>query len=416
MKRASFVSIFFPMVLSFVTGRLIIQTDLLMLSRLGPGATAAFGIPGRVLFLDFVLSLAMTPIVSVAVAESKDENERRRALQNVISLSALTALALTLFGLMAYFPFVSYLAPNAEVAVLAKQALLWMILATPFRFVEVVGSVAVYALGKGRQLVVLDVVQLVLNAGLNYALIYGLKMGFAGSYLGTSLISMVGAMTVLHLLSDGNGILSLFKVPSFDWSCSVLKKVSIEGIRLGSAQLVNLIALSMLSRSDSVDPMSAFAVQTAFQSLLFMPVIAVMRSTAIWAPTSGCGLRRLAVQGSLLAVLGSLTLLCLGKWIGVNAYGFSASTMYWWWPFYVIVACSIPLKYLDAIQRGVLQSQKKFSTILKADAFAQWALLLPILFLGLRYANPWFAWSSYAIADLAAAAVLFIPGRRVLSS
>lgn len=66
-----FASAYGVMLFSFIASRLLLQTDLFMLSALGPDATAAFAIPVRVMFIDIIFAMALGPVVLVAIGKEK---------------------------------------------------------------------------------------------------------------------------------------------------------------------------------------------------------------------------------------------------------------------------------------------------------------------------------------------------------
>lgn len=68
LNLAAFWKAYFAVFLSFVTSRLLLQTDILMLTPLGLEATAAFAVPGRLMVIDAIIAFALGPVISVAIS------------------------------------------------------------------------------------------------------------------------------------------------------------------------------------------------------------------------------------------------------------------------------------------------------------------------------------------------------------
>lgn len=408
--------VLFPILLSFMTGRIILQTDLIMLAPLGEVATAAFGVPSRIMLIDIIAAFAIAPVVSVMVATAKTEHEKKIAIQGSLSFSAYLSVALTLAGLIFYPAIINAVVKNNAVAEMASGAVLWLTLAIPARLLQFVGAMILFGSNRGRHLIPIFGISIFLNGVLNWLLIYRLEMGFLGSYVATFIISHLEVVWMFWLLRKDTSLRTIIQFPKFAWVSSFIKNIGAELARLISWQLLWFVILMLLSSNAHwVSRLSAYSVAMEFYFFLMMPLMAFMRCTAIFlgphAELNGHQLyvsaKRLALLGMLVTALVSVGILIGGKYIGEMIYHLNSEAMDWWKPFIFITSVMLPLYYLNSIQRGIWQSKKQFRFLFLLEASASWGIFLPAAYVGFNTSNPWLVWGGMAIMEIVVACILF---------
>lgn len=422
-------TVFWPILLTFIGGRLVLQTDLIMVSRLGQSATAAFGIPLRIMLLDTILAFALAPVVAVLVAERREPGERAWVVRQALSLAAVLGVALVGAGLLVYPYAVRLVTADEEVVRLAQGAVFWLTLAIPLRLVDFVGGMSLHGLGRGRRVIPVKLAEIGINAALNWLLVYKLEFGFPGCYLGTLIASAVSVCWVLSILRSEIGPGPMLAVPDAAWARSTMSKAAVEFGRLVSEKTVAFLTLWIFaSGQGGVARLSAFSVAMEFQMLIFMPMIALMRATAISLSAEGAktdlgglyrSIRGVAVPGAAACAAVGALIGVFGGRIGWHLYRLDPAAMDWWIPMTAAFAVWLPMRFLDALQRGAWQSKKLFKEITVRETAVGWIFLLPCLFVAVRAQSPWLAWGTLLAGESLVALLLLVaarPGLRAVAA
>ena len=422
MGRA-FLRAYVPMLLSFMASRILIQTDLAMVAPVGEIETAAFSVPMRVMLVDTIVALAIGPVIAVAVARDDNTADRAQIVNNALSLSYYLGILLLAIGLLVYPSLVQVLVENEHVERLAKPAVLWLTFAIPARFVQFIGSMVLFASGRGRAVVPMLLVSIGLNVVLNWILIYRLNLGFEGSYISTFIISHVELLWTLWLLRSQVSITRLVSFPK-GGARHFMDGISAELARVLSWQLLWLALLALFNAdAGKTARLSAYSVTVELYFFLTMSLIAAMRSTAIvfagqidhLAGRLNATLRPILVIGVIVCVLTSLALVFFGPFLAQRVFHLSADALPWWQASVFIIAATFPISYVNAIQKGLWQSCNKFKLVFLVEAAICWMILFPVMYAGVSYDEPWLAWGGFAAFETFSLIALYAFRPRVRS-
>lgn len=411
---------FFPIFLSFICHRVILQTDIIMVSYLGELPTAAFGIPPKVMIFDMIVAFAMAPVISILVASSKSHDEIKKIISHSLTLSFLIGIFLVILGLVIYPPLVQVISSDKAVNDYANQALFYLTLAIPARLIVFVASMSLYAIGKGTCVVLLNFVSLALNVLLNWFFMYYLELGFKGCYISTFIVAHIGLVWAPYLLRNYISGSTLLKIPDLNWIKAYFAKIGAEWWRLASIFILDFVMIYLVAQgTGSVARLSAYSVIVELVGLILIPMIALMRSTAIiLAPVPEAKniysyLKESAKWGLVFLAPASFILLWSEHWIGKNVYHLSNQALFWWTPYFILLSFGLPLFFLNSLQRGAWQAQKKFGFISLVDIGCKCFIHLPILYVGLKMSEPWIAWSGFFISEVMIALLLYLARNRM---
>jgi Na+-driven multidrug efflux pump len=392
-----------------------------MLSPLGADAVGAYSVPSRVMLLDMIVALALGPVVSVIMAKANQTGEQEKVINNVLSLGLFFGIFLALCGLLIYPQIVEYLVADNEVASLSQQAVFYLTLAIPIRLMLFLGFMLIHGDGRGKAIMPLVFITIVLNGVLNWLFIYQMEFGFKGCYSATIITSMVELLIVLYLLSRSGSRLLMLGIPDKHWVLDILRKGGAEWGRLVSYQVVSLVLLALFAMDHGqAVQLEIFTLSTELMALLFMPMIAAMRSTAIILASLPQlqsqsqifrSLRHVAISGLSITFIFGLLILIAEDQVWSRLYGISSTAFVWWHPFLVVLAVTMPINYVNSLQRGVWQSRERYAFLFFVDFIVQWFILLPCVFVGIYFGNAWLTWMGWLIAEVSIAIVFFI-GRR----
>lgn len=390
-----------------MSGRLILQTDLFFLAQLGNLELAAFGVPLRVMFLDPIIAFALAPIFSVFVSEAKCLSEAREKIHSATSLSILLGLGLCIVGLKLYPFTLGQLELTEEIKNMSRESLFWLTLAIPFKMYSFTSSMSLHAIQKGRFVIIINLIAIFTNAILDYVLIFQFQFGFKGSYLSSFFVTLCTCIFSYLILRKECQSLSFFRFPNLTIIKRILVLSPYEFARLGSERVISLLLIYFVSGTKNSALLAAFLVATEFLSFLLVPILALMRSSAIvMAKLQTESINKtegrfgLAGQFWLVPLILSAALLGFGRIIGTQGYGLSEQALTWWRPFTIIAALFLPLLYFDSFLRGILQARKRFNLIAITEITSSWLILLPMFYISIYLESPWLAWTSIFGASL----------------
>jgi Na+-driven multidrug efflux pump len=242
-----------------------------------------------------------------------------------------------------------------------------------------------HALREGGYVVRVSAFEFFANFLMNLLLIFGFGLGFEGSYLGTLICSWLVLTLTIRRVSRQFSLNSLLS-PQRDFVRALLLKAGAEALRLISERSVAFVLLwffaSQTLTTGSSAALGAFSVGTEVLFFLSVPMIAAMRASAVQLaqvrerPHS-------ELLGSLLKVLMAGGLLSL-----------------------LVLACVLPVKFLDSFLRSVFQAKQEFQFLAKVDFSLQWLVLLPLVAWGVHRGSPGWTWLGYLLIELASLAIL----------
>jgi len=383
--------------ISFITSRLLIQTDMVMVAPLGSAATAAFAVPGKLMVIDAIFAFALGPVISVAVSREKEEAKKNKSIVSALGFTLALSTLLTVLGLLCYPTMIDYLIGDKEVGRLAHANVFWMTLSIPVRLLTFISTMCLFASGRGRQVSYVYAITLTANAVLDWFLIYKLNYGFAGAYISTFLVSSIELVWLIYITYS---LVKQFPFGQFDfgWVKSIGGKISAEWLRLMSWQAEGLVVLALLaSRSDWSQPFSAFGVTSEFTTLLLMPLLALMRTSAMQLaaanPDNHLGVARQLIRpvrnvAFISTVLVGLTIAVMSTAIGKYIYHLDGLRLEWWRAFSVTYGICFPVYAYSYVQRSCYQACNMFSEVTRIEMLVTWLLFIPTLYFSLVRSAP----------------------------
>ncbi len=404
MNWRAFFSVLTPILLTFISGRLIQQTDILMLSSLGVAARAALVIPTNIMLLDAIFGFAMAPVISVHLGRFRDDKNLDFEVKRCLRFCASCSLILVLLGLLLYPFLVKMTATNVEVLALAKDATFWLTLAIPGRLIQFGAAMALHGLGRGKELIKWSLLAVTLNALLNWILIFGFNLGFKGSYISTFAVTWLSLGWTLLLLGKSYFGFYLFNPPDWEWSRSFLKQVLAEFSRICSGQMAGFVSLFLYGLGSlAMEKLSVFGVACALENLIFVPFLATTRASSIYLARQNNikdpaeTLKPVKLWGFALCCLIVITILVFAEPIGKNLYHLDGEALRWWKIYSIFLAFQLPVSFLNTLSKSIWQYRAKFNLVSRIDIVLCWFVLMPVLSLGSYFDNPWLTWSAYGL-------------------
>lgn len=403
----------YPFFLTFIVGRLISQTDLIMASQISSDAAAAFAIPVRISIIDMIVAFSLAPVISVLVAENKDIKQRQEVVQKCLTFTFYLSLVLTALGLIVYPKLVNFLVPHPEIADLASKAVTWLTLSIPMRLCYFAISMAIHGTGNGKFLPIIGIFNLGLNIALNYVFIYPLGFGFSGIYIATVITSVVSLLYAAWILYSKAGIPAKLIPLNSIWCWQFIKKQGAELSRVTSERAVSFVEIAIVS-SAMTSALLSFSIGAEFLFFIYTPFVAVLRGTAIEITKQSFSnfeqkydaIKNLTRIGFSILLMLSIIAIPWWKTIGSVAYNIPADSLEWWKYIYIFGCLAIPFRWVDSLQRASFQADKNIGTLAKMDILVDWIISIPLLWLGLKLESPEIAFSFFLLAPILKVALM----------
>lgn len=412
----------YPFFLTFIVGRLINQTDLIMASQISANAAAAFAIPVRVSVIDMIVAFSLAPVISVLVAEKSSLQERIDVVQKCLTLTFYLSLVLTILGLGLYPVLVNFLVTDREISQLASSAVTWLTLSIPMRLCYFAISMAIHGTGNGRFLPIVGIFNLALNILLNYIFIYTLGFGFSGIYIATFITSIVSLMYAAWVLYKKSGISLMLVRLETSWCRQFFEKQFAEFSRVASDRILSLVEIAIVASALSAALLS-FSIGAEFLFLLYTPFVALLRGATIEITKSGfkdfkskyASIESLSKKGFIGLALFALILIPFSQVIAEKGYNMPANSWDWWKYIYIFGCLALPFKWVDSFQRASFQADKQMSVLAKTDIVIDWFFSIPVLFLGIYLNSPLIAFSIFIISPALKVIVLHLKSLQIAS-
>ena len=260
----------------------MLQTDLMMLAPLGEVALAAFGVPMKVMWIDMIVALALIPVASVYVSSIHDDKDKYRAISEILGASFYLSIILMSLCLFIYPIIIHLITKDEAVAKFSQEAVFWLTLSIPIRLNMSLNQMFLFSTGNGQAVNIINLLALLANVFLNWLLIYAFGMGFQGAYIATVCVSFMQCLGGLFIMRRNIVIFHIFK-SNLNSIKKIFVMMSPEFLRLLSWNLMWFISLALFaSYLGNVERLAAYSVFVEFYFFATMPLVALMRATAIY--------------------------------------------------------------------------------------------------------------------------------------
>jgi Na+-driven multidrug efflux pump len=401
-KLKSIISLYIPLLFSFLSARAIAQTDLVMLNSFGPVFVAAHAIAMKLMIIDTLVAMAIGPAAALMVSQ-EEIHSRHKILKNLIPFIFYLGVFLVVIGLLIYPMLADLTVGDSQVKKIARISIAANTLTILPRLLFFVASLIANLYGKGKRIVMIGIFSICINGILNFIFMYPLRLGFVGCYVSTFLTSALQAGVLLHLI-PGLGWKSLVTIPCFEWCQRFVKRVLPEFARVSSGTLSIAALAAIFAHRAPLGPLTAFGVVTELHLLISMPLVALMRSVSLEvAPLKKyfTHSQHIVAFGPLYMIVGGLSLLGasliwgMTDWMATHIYALQGSAASWFSTYSHTMALALPFWAIHYLFQGVLQGRQEYRMMALADGVIQWVFMLPICAIGLLTDNQQIVWLGY---------------------
>ena len=378
-EQKVFWTSYLAILLSYITNRILIQTDLIMVSGMGAEYTAAFSVPSRIMIVDTIFAMAVAPVISIAVSKENNLLKRNKIIASSLSFTFFVSAILLGIGLFLYPLIAAYAIKDQSILYIAKDAIYLMTLGAPIRVMAFVTAMILFSQKKGKQLSYIYILTIVANYFFN---LYFINInGFVGVYISTIIVSSLQLFWSLYLIKK-----LIKKIPfsifDFFWIKKIGARIGSEWLRITSLLGAEIIIIYLLSLNNEWFLFfSVFGITSEFSLLITMPLLALLRCAAMQSASvsknnsvfyAWQALRPIKRSVILASLFASIFLILLGDSIGEKLYFLSGKRLEMWGIFIVTYAVMLPLYSYSTLQRACFQANEKSNQLTKLDMLSTW--------------------------------------------
>jgi O-antigen/teichoic acid export membrane protein len=395
---------YWPLLSALGVAQLTQQADIVMVARLGGGASGAYVMLTRMAIVDIVLMAAIGAVASTLIAQAERSGETPRVTVEVLIVAAATGLCCCAFGLAFYPGLIGWLSDDAEIAGPLGVSVFWFALAAPFRFFSSTAAFVLHALADGPRVVRWRLIEAMTKIAGNFLFMNVLGWGFAGCFVSGSLVAILSSIWCWRVLARRSE-LSLV-VPERAWTLRFLRSTAWESQRILTIQAAIFVCLALFAApwlgTYEVARINSYAAGQTLILFVFAPFMALMRYLAYRLPELNGRefdpiVKALWRHGAIVVFPFAAALIACKDQLG-GLYGQQGP---WWSVFIEALAVSLPLRYATNVLRAVSQARGDFNAVAKADSASLWIFGVPLVALGLHLDAPAIAYLSLIVPEAA---------------
>ncbi len=268
-----------PAIAGNISQTMLNLVDTMMVGHVSAIAVGAVGLGGQVSWFMFPIMMAVSIGVLAMVSRFVGAGDRRmaeRVLEQGLYMAFLLGIPIMLFGWFVGRDILIVMGAKGNVLSIAYRYLVVLFAFYPVRFVNFTLFSAIRGAGDTKTPMKLGIVMNIINAVMDYLLIYG-KLGFprlgpVGAAWASGIGITVSFVIALYLVASGRLILKL--EPSWRFDTGIAKRI----MRIGIPTLIdrslfsfyNFLYMSIVTRFGKI-ALSAHQVGLRIESIAYMP-------------------------------------------------------------------------------------------------------------------------------------------------
>ncbi len=272
-------SLAWPAIMGNISQTLLNLVDMIMVGHLGALAIAAVGLGGQVSWFMMPIMAAVATGTLALVARfvgAKDQQNATLVLEQSLYLAFFLGIPVMFFGWLFGADILRIMGAKPDVVELGYDYIKVVFAFYPVRFVGFTAYSALRGAGDTRTPMKLGILMNVINAVLDYLLIYGKlgfpKLGAVGAAWASGIGITVSMLIALYLLWRGRLVLRF--TPSWSFHIEMAKRILHIGlptmVERGLFSFYNFLYMSIVTRFGTV-ALAAHQVGLRVESIAYMP-------------------------------------------------------------------------------------------------------------------------------------------------
>lgn len=241
------------------------------------GVAVTFPITNIIMAFAMLAGIGASAVISIKLGQHKND-EAEKVLGNALSLLIIFSIFLTVLGIIFLNPILKILGASTEIMPYAKQFSFIIILGLAFQSISMGLNNIIRAEGNPRTAMMTMLIGAALNFIANPILIFGFKLGVAGSALSTVISQVVATAWTLLYFIKGKSKLKLKKQNMY-LSMEIIKQI----VAIGMSAFVMQLAASVVTVTFNTAlaeyggdiAIGAMALVNSIAMLIYMPMFGI---------------------------------------------------------------------------------------------------------------------------------------------
>lgn len=402
---SKFYKILFTIALPIVIQNLIASSvnmvDTVMIGRVGEVEIASVGIANQLFFFFTILIMGFYSGAGIFISQfwgNKDEKNIKKMLGLSLLVGVICTIVFTIFALAFPEKVIKIFDKDSNVVRLGSDYLRIVGISYIFTAITLAFSSGLRCIGKTLLPMLVSISALLINASLNYILIFGHfgapEMGVSGAALATLIARVVETVILIIYIYMGKGTLaaSFKEMLGFDKafivkSFKTIIPVVLNEICWGLGAVVYSVAYGRIGTQAIASVQITSTISNLYMVLVFgiANAAAVMVGNLIGAGEEEKGKEyayRLSALGAITGVFIAITIVVTAEGM-LNMFKVSDTVIHDSLMILYITAVIMIMRVLNIILIvGVLRGGGDAQYSLKLEAFTMWAIGVPLSFIG----------------------------------
>ncbi|MFW5710997.1 MAG: MATE family efflux transporter [bacterium] len=376
-------------------------TDAFFLGKLGSAELSAPTIAFPIIFFLILFGIGLSMAGTTLIAQSHGKGSRERVdfyLGQSTTILLFTALLIALAGIVLSVPLLKLLQTPQNVFAFTRDYMLIVFAGLPFMFGFFVMQSAMQGIGRTVVPLIIQVITVVLNIGLDPLFIYGIgffpSWGVQGAAVATVIARAIGSFIAFYILIQGRHGMQL-KLEHMRPKLQSVRLFLRIGLPSSFGQAVSALGFTVLQglvNSFGTAVIAAFGVGNRLIGLFNMPAMGISRATtSLVGQRLGAkdpdGARQVVVLSILSIQAFILPAMVLAFFYGSSFIRFfvdDPETMRYGAELFRVVAPSVVLFGFFHATIGAFQGAGDTKPVMYLNIARLWALRLPVAY-GLAY-------------------------------
>lgn len=370
--------------LNTVCSRIVDQTDLIMMKRIGDNCAAALITLKNLTFIDFIVALTFVPIFSVMVRKGSSTENKIELLKEYTKKYILIVFA-TLFMCVLLYPLIiNFCVKDIELRKLVLLFLIPLLINLPGKMLQFYGTSILCSFNKANYVSIMWICVTVMNLLLNILFIK--LFGSIGCLISTAVLTLFICSVIYFILQKS---FNIFSKSAIKINMKEVKKPLLsEGCRIIIEKASGYLGFFIVLQYSTIQYINWTGISSEIMSLFLVPLIASMRSSTISFTENQNQYRDIKNKIEINILLSFVLTIIFYIFSNVLIKGFYSIEEFNE-PFFVTYKICFPAILLfnafNSIFIGFLQFKLKQSFYFKVDSIINWFVLLPLTFLIFRF-------------------------------
>lgn len=375
-----YLSVLCSFMLNTICSRIVDQTDLIMMKKIGEHSAAALITLKNFTFIDFIVALTFVPLFSVMIRKGNSVENKIELLRAYSRKYFQIVTGTFLFCAIFYPVLIRFCVSDLNLRKLCFIFLVPVILNLPGKMLQFYGTSILCSFNKAKYVSIIWICITILNMIFNILFIS--LFGNVGCLISTVVLTLIICFIIYYILQKNFQIFS--KTENKIRFSEIKTPILSEGARIVIEKTTGYLSFFAILHFSSVQIINWTGIIAEIMNLLLVPLIASMRSSTISFSEGQDYKKEIKSKiyfNLVISILLSALFLIFFKFILINLYDIENLNSLFFLLFRILTPIILMLNSLSSIYIGFLQFKLQQKFYFKVNSIINWAVSLPLFYI-----------------------------------